>query len=74
MRAGPLVLSLLVLLSACDDRPQRTVSAEGRYGGVFNLNVSGAIRSIFPPTITQASEVRIMGQVYEGLVSFDPAT
>lgn len=74
MRAGPLVLSLLVLLGACDDQPGRPADAEGRYGGVFNLNEAGAIRSLFPHTLTLASEVRIMGQVYEGLVSFDPAT
>jgi peptide/nickel transport system substrate-binding protein len=39
---------------------------------VLNLNETGELRSIFPPNLTQASAYRIMAQVYQGLVAFDP--
>ncbi|HEY0979192.1 MAG TPA: ABC transporter substrate-binding protein [Flavobacteriales bacterium] len=58
------------LLSACSD-PAPPVR-NGRSGGLFNLNETEELRSIFPLTLTQASARRIAGQIYEGLVRFDP--
>lgn len=73
MRAGHLLLLVLVLVSSCGTSTERQQDVEGtRYGGVFNLNETEALRSIFPPTLTQASAFRIMSQVYQGLVTFDP--
>lgn len=37
------------------------------------MNETEALRSIFPPTLTQSSAFRIMSQVYQGLVAFDPS-
>lgn len=74
MRAGPLLFSVLALLPACDHQPEQRLSVGTRFGGVFNLNETEPLRSIFPLTLTQASAFRIMSQVYQGLVSFDPAT
>lgn len=74
MRAGLLLLFVLVFLPACDDQPEQRLSVGSRFGGVFNLNETEPLRSIFPLTLTQASAFRIMSQVYQGLVSFDPAT
>ncbi len=74
MRAGFLSFILLALLPACDHQPEQRLSVGSRFGGVFNLNETEALRSIFPLTLTQASAFRIMSQVYQGLVSFDPST
>lgn len=74
MRAGVLSLLLLPLLPACSGGSSKPPVAGTRSGGVFNLNETEALRSIFPLTLTQASAYRIMSQVYQGLVSFDPAT
>ncbi len=52
----------------------RQRAGDTRSGGVFNLNETQALKSIFPLTLTKASEFRIMAQVYQGLVSFDPRT
>ena len=74
MRAGYFLFILLAFLPACDDQPEQRLSVGSRFGGVFNLNETEPLRSIFPLTLTQASAFRIMSQVYQGLVSFDPAT
>lgn len=74
MRAGLFSFLLLSLLPACTEEPEQRLSVGSRFGGVFNLNETEALRSIFPLTLTQASAFRIMSQVYQGLVSFDPAT
>ena len=74
MRAGLYSLISLALLPACTEKPADRLSVGSRFGGVFNLNETEAIRSIFPLTLTQASAFRIMAQVYQGLVAFDPGT
>lgn len=74
MRASLFSLLLLAVLPACDPGPVQRLTTGSRYGGIFNLNETEALRSIFPLTLTQASAFRIMSQVYQGLVSFDPAT
>ncbi len=74
MRAGLLSFFLIALLPACTEEAEQRLSVGSRFGGVFNINETEALRSIFPLTLTQASAFRIMSQVYQGLVSFDPAT
>ena len=74
MRAGLFSFLLFALFPACTGEPEQRLSVGSRFGGVFNLNETEALRSIFPLTLTQASAFRIMSQVYQGLVSFDPAT
>lgn len=44
------------------------------YGGVLNLNETQVVRSIFPLYITLVSEQHVGGQIYEGLVRFNPRT
>lgn len=62
-------LSLLV----CCGSPSNVSPVQGdRHGGVFNFNESEVLRSIFPLSITQTSELRLASQIYEGLVRFQP--
>ncbi len=61
-----------LLLAGCGERTPTRQGNGKRHGGVFNLNETGQLRSIFPPTLSQASAFRIMAQVYQGLVAFDP--
>lgn len=63
---------LAAFFMACGGDAPRQLPVGTRYGGVFNLNETEALRSIFPLTLTQASAFRIMAQVYQGLVAFDP--
>ena len=44
------------------------------YGGVFQLNETEYIKTLFPHAITDAFSYRTAAQVYEGLYSFDPKT
>ncbi len=50
-------------------------SSEGKggrfYGGVLRLNESEYIKSLYPPSITDAFSFRIASQIYEGLFKFD---
>lgn len=62
---------LLLLAAGCAGQEREPAHTGGRYGGVFNLNETEPLRSIFPLSITQASAYRIMAQVYQGLVAFD---
>jgi oligopeptide transport system substrate-binding protein len=43
------------------------------YGGVFRLNESEYIKTLFPPAITDAFSYRVAAQVYEGLLKFNQA-
>jgi oligopeptide transport system substrate-binding protein len=61
-----------ILLACVGCTAPDTAPRSDRYGGVFNLNETEHFRSIHPLTLTQASAWRIMAQVYEGLVRFDP--
>ena len=66
---------MVVLLASCggDADPRvRWVKGGKHYGGVFNMNEAGVVRSLFPLHITQAAEQRIAAQIYQGLVRFDP--
>jgi peptide/nickel transport system substrate-binding protein len=43
------------------------------YGGVLRLNETEYIRSLYPPSITDAFSFRIAAQIYEGLFKLDQA-
>lgn len=68
-------LGAMLLLACGSGRDARERVAQGgkRYGGVFNINESERIRSIFPLSLSQASGHRLAAQIYQGLVRFDPA-
>lgn len=74
------VFFVLTLLTACTQTPEPTQRegriAEGgvKYGGLFRMNITDDIRSIFPHNIVDASAFNIMNQVYEGLVKIDKQT
>jgi oligopeptide transport system substrate-binding protein len=43
------------------------------YGGVLRLNETEYIKSLYPPSITDAFSFRVASQIYEGLFKFDQA-
>ncbi|NEN22046.1 ABC transporter substrate-binding protein [Cryomorpha ignava] len=58
-------------------RPEKTVrtsSADMEIGGLFRMNITNNMRSIFPHNIVDASATNLMNQVYEGLLCLDPET
>lgn len=67
------MLSVLALVAgvSCADAPE-AAHADGRRGGIFNMNLPEVPWSLFPPTTIQASASRIASQIYQGLVRFDP--
>lgn len=69
IRALPAIALCTTIACGTDKAPSTTGS---RYGGVFNMNETEVLRSIFPLTMTQASAYRIASQIYQGLVCFDP--
>jgi oligopeptide transport system substrate-binding protein len=74
MRAGLTLVPCLALLIACGGGTGPSTENSTRFGGIFNLNESEPLGSTFPLTLARASSYRIMSQVYQGLVSFDPRT
>ncbi len=67
-----ILATLCTLLAACGPPQPRTHGEGGIYGGVFNWNETQVLRNIFPLGITLVSEQHVAGQIYEGLVRFDP--
>mgnify|MGYP003393682970 CR=1 FL=1 len=68
------LLLIIVLLAGCGDGAPGTrgTALGGRqYGGVFNVNETEQLRSIFPLGLSQASAHRITAQIYQGLVKLD---
>ncbi len=66
-------LFTLALLAACGGPASKNGSRSvGRYGGILNFNETQPPRSLFPPAITQVSEIHVAAQIYEGLVRFNP--
>lgn len=75
-----IALSILMLLAvSCKDskqasgqNPKQEEAVGGKmYGGVFKVNESEYIRSLFPHSIIDIYSYRIASQVYEGLFKFD---
>lgn len=70
----------ILIAAACGNAPEtseravRTARGEVKYGGLFRMNISEDVRSIFPHNIVDASAFNIMNQVYEGLVRTDRET
>ncbi len=68
---------MLFFVAACENGPgdrrkhrAKHASSE-KYGGLFRMNLTDEIRSIFPHNLVDASAFSLMNQVYEGLVKFD---
>jgi len=74
------VLLGLAVFAACNPSPEseeraiRTAQGGVKLGGLFRMNITDEIRSIFPHNIVDASAFNIMNQVYEGLVRIDKQT
>lgn len=75
------ILFLGLLLAGCsansgEEQELRTRNETGnsRYGGLFKMNITEEIRSIYPHNMVDASAFNIMNQVYEGLMRINPAT
>ncbi len=81
-----LLFSILVLFAACgggasDSTSQNSSSkASGNleaakggkyYGGIFKMNETEYLRSLYPLNVTEVVGNRITNQIYEGLVRFD---
>lgn len=74
-----LLIFLSLILSFCgkksENGSEQTIERQalgGRYyGGVFRMNESEYIKTLFPPSITDAFSYRIANQIYEGLLKFD---
>jgi peptide/nickel transport system substrate-binding protein len=75
-------LILPLILLSCGKTPKSDSAAEqpkaakgGKtYGGVFRVSETEYIKTLFPPSITDAFSYRVASQVYEGLFKFDAAT
>lgn len=52
----------------------RPASGGRYYGGIFRLNESEYIKSLFPLNIIDIFSYRVACQIYEGLFKFDPKT
>lgn len=75
------ILFLGLLLAGCsansgEDQEVRARNEVGnsRYGGLFKMNITEEIRSIYPHNMVDASAFNIMNQVYEGLMRINPST
>ena len=71
----PSALVLSFLLSACGgaEAPLQATSKGGRhYGGIFNWNETGTLRSLFPLSLATTAEFRVASLAFQGLVRFDP--
>ncbi len=54
--------------------PRRAANGDIVYGGLFRMNLSEEIRSIFPHNMVDASALGLMNQVYEGLMRTNPVS
>lgn len=75
-----LFLASVLLAFSCSKEQKETIqqtSAEAKggryYGGVLRLNETEYMRSLYPPSITDAFSFRIAAQIYEGLFELDQA-
>lgn len=71
------ICSTILLLSACgggNQKAKEQTQGKGgiKYGGTFRYNENEYLKSLFPLSITETVGHRIVTQVYEGLVHFNP--
>ncbi len=74
------VFGFMFLLLSCgknekQDSNALTAGKGGRnFGGILKINETEFLKTLYPPSITDAFSYRIANQVYEGLFKFDPTT
>lgn len=73
-----LIIALFYSCSSGDKKDESSSTLKAgkgnrNYGGVFRLNESEYIKTLFPPAITDAFSYRVAAQVYEGLLKFNQA-
>jgi len=74
------LLVMSSLIWSCGDdaesikRKKRKGEGNVVYGGLFRMNITDETRSIFPHNMVDASSFNLMNQVYEGLMTINPAT
>jgi peptide/nickel transport system substrate-binding protein len=68
-----IVSALFACSSETSDTSNALTPAKGNrfYGGIFRLNETEYIRSLFPLNIVDAYSYRVATQIYEGLFKFD---
>lgn len=71
------ILTTILLLSSCGSGNQKSkqqTQGKGgiRYGGMFRYNETEFLKSLYPLAITETVGHRIVTQIYEGLVGFNP--
>ncbi|HMN05087.1 MAG TPA: ABC transporter substrate-binding protein [Flavobacteriales bacterium] len=67
----PFIALGVALVMGCGKPAPRTHGGGDIHGGVFNINETQVLRSIFPLQIALVSEQHVGGQIYEGLVRFN---
>lgn len=71
-------LSIIILLTACQNQKKEFVFTEAKggrfYGGTFRYNEEEYLKSLYPLNVTEVTAHRIAEQIYEGLVKFDDST
>jgi peptide/nickel transport system substrate-binding protein len=74
------IVATMATLSGCkksnkDDGDNNLRKAKGGrfYGGVFKINESEFIKTLFPHNIVDVISTRVASQIYEGLFKFDPS-
>ena len=74
-----LAFSAAAIISCSDSGKQTSTSVRKKSdgieaGGLFRMNISDQMRSLFPHNIVDATATDLMNQVYEGLLMFDSKT
>ena len=77
MKRISVILFLGLILYCCNKNKENRISnlvqtnGDRYYGGVFRMNEPEYIRTLYPPSITDAYSYSIANQIYEGLLKFD---
>ncbi len=81
MKLSAIALFLILLLWACNSSENETkevaanelIKTKGDrfYGGVFNLNETEYVKSLYPPSIKDVVSARVATLAYEGLFKFN---
>lgn len=72
-----LILTVVILLTSCggnSSKSQEQKEGKGgiKYGGVFRYNETEFFKSLYPLSVTEVVGHRIITQIYEGMVRFNP--